>query len=99
MPALLLLLVQDSPLADAPLQRGREGVGSGAAHVSGCNAPADCERRRGPYRTRIAYRRAEGWARFTQCRDGSQTWDWGPRGGDTWLSVDETHCIEGDADL
>ena len=99
MPALLLLLVTASPLADAPLRQVREWVGDGAAQVAGYDATADCEGPRGPYRTRIAFRRADGWARFTQWRGDAQTWDSVALGEDTWVSGDATHWTEGDADL
>ena len=99
MPALLLLLVTASPLADTPLQQVREWVGDGAAQVAGYDATADCEGPRGPYRTRIAFRRADGWARFTQWRGDAQTWDSVALGEDTWVSGDATHWTEGDADL
>jgi len=99
MPALLLLLVTASSLADAPLLRVREWVGEAAAQVTGYQAIADCDGPRGAYQTRIAYRRSDGWARFTQSRDDSETWDSVALGEDTWLSGDATHWIEGDADL
>ena len=99
MPALLLLLVTASGVADSPLLRVREWVGEGAAQVAGYDATADCEGPRGPYRTRIAFRRADGWARFTQWRGDSQTWDSVALGEDTWVSGDATHWTEGDADL
>ena len=99
MPALLLLLVTASGVADSPLLRVREWVGEGAARVAGYDATADCEGPRGPYRTRIAYRRADGWARFTQWRGDAQTWDSVALGEDTWVSGDATHWTEGDADL
>ena len=99
MPALLLLLVTASGVADSPLLRVRKWVGEGAAQVAGYDATADCEGPRGPYRTRIAFRRADGWARFTQWRGDSQTWDSVALGEDTWVSGDATHWTEGDADL
>jgi len=99
MPALLLLLVTASGVADSPLLRVREWVGEGAARVAGYDATADCEGPRGPYRTRIAFRRADGWARFTQWRGDSQTWDSVALGEDTWVSGDASHWTEGDADL
>ena len=99
MPALLLLLVTASGVADSPLLRVREWVGEGAAQVAGYDATADCEGPRGPYRTRIAFRRADGWARFTQWRGDAQTWDSVALGEDTWVSGDATHWTEGDADL
>jgi len=99
MPALLLLLVTASGVADSPLLRVREWVGEGAARVAGYDATADCEGPRGPYRTRIAFRRADGWARFTQWRGDAQTWDSVALGEDTWVSGDATHWTEGDADL
>ena len=99
MPALLLLLVTASGVADSPLLRVRKWVGEGAAQVAGYDATADCEGPRGPYRTRIAYRRADGWARFTQWRGDAQTWDSVALGEDTWVSGDATHWTEGDADL
>jgi len=99
MPALLLLLVTASGVADSPLLRVRKWVGEGAAQVAGYDATADCEGPRGPYRTRIAFRRADGWARFTQWRGDAQTWDSVALGEDTWVSGDATHWTEGDADL
>ncbi len=100
MPALLLLaLVTASVPADSPLARAREWVGEGAAQVAGYDATADCEGPRGAYRTRIAYRRSDGWARFTQWRGDAQTWDSVALGEDTWVSGDASHWIEGDADL
>jgi len=99
MPALLLLLVTASGVADSPLLRVQEWVGEGAAQVAGYDATADCEGPRGPYRTRIAFRRADGWARFTQWRGDAQTWDSVALGEDTWVSGDATHWTEGDADL
>jgi len=99
MPALLLLLVTASGVADSPLLRVRKWVGEGAAQVAGYDTTADCEGPRGPYRTRIAFRRADGWARFTQWRGDAQTWDSVALGEDTWVSGDATHWTEGDADL
>ena len=99
MPALLLLLVTASGVADSPLLRVRKWVGEGAAQVAGYDATADCEGPRGPYRTRIAFRRADGWARFTQWRGDAQTWDSVALGEDTWVSGDASHWTEGDADL
>jgi hypothetical protein len=99
MPALLLLLVTASVPSDPTLALVREWVGEGAAQVAGYDATADCEGPRGPYQTRIAYRRSDGWARFTQFRDDSQTWDSVALGEDTWVSGDATHWTEGDTDL
>ena len=53
----------------------------------------------GSYRTRIAYRRSDDWARFTQWRGDAQTWDSVALGEDTWVSGDASHWTEGDADL
>jgi len=99
MPALLLLLVTATTPADSALLRMREWVGEGAAQISGYDAMADCEGPRGAYRTRIAYRRIDGWARFTQWRGDSETWDSVAFGEDTWVSGDATHWTEGDTEL
>ena len=99
MHALLLLLVTAATPADSPLARVRTWVGEGAAQVAGYDAIADCEGPRGAYRTRIAYRRQDGWARFTQWRGDSQTWDSVALGEDTWVSGDASHWTEGDTDL
>jgi hypothetical protein len=99
MPALLLLLVTATTPADPALLQMREWVGEGAAQVAGYDAMADCEGPRGAYRTRIAYRRNDGWARFTQWRGDAQTWDSVALGEDTWVSGDATHWSEGDTDL
>jgi hypothetical protein len=99
MPVLLLLLVTASAPADPVLIRVREWVGEGADQIAGYDATADCEGPRGAYRTRIAYRRNDGWARFTQWRGDAQTWDSVALGEDTWVSGDAAHWTEGDADL
>jgi len=100
MPALLLLFLAAAPMpADSPLARAREWVGEGASSVAGYDAMADCEGPRGSYRTRIAYRRSDDWARFTQWRGDAQTWDSVALGEDTWVSGDASHWTEGDADL
>src|SRR5262249_35606357 len=88
MPALLLLLLTASAPAASLLVQERAWVGEGAAQVAGYDATADCEGPRGPYRTRIAYRRSDAWARFTQWRDDAQTWDSVALGEDTWVSGD-----------
>lgn len=51
------------------------------------------------YQTRIAFRRSDGWARFTQWRDEVQIWDSVALGEDSWVSGDAGHWIEGDTDL
>ena len=99
MPALLLLLVTAITPDDSALLRMREWVGEGAAQIAGYDAMADCEGPRGAYRTRIAYRRSDDWARFTQWRGDAQTWDSVALGEDTWVSGDAMHWTEGDTDL
>lgn len=100
MSALLLLVLAAAPMAaDSPLARARDWVGEGAARVAGYDAMADCEGPRGSYRTRIAYRRSDNWARFTQWRGDAQTWDSVALGEDTWVSGDASHWTEGDTDL
>lgn len=99
MPALLLLLVTAATPTDSLLLQARAWVGEGAAQVAGYDATADCEGPRGPYRTRIAYRRGDAWARFTQWREDAQTWDSVALGEDTWVSGDASHWTEGDTDV
>lgn len=97
MAALLLLLLTAAP--GSPLGRMQAWVGQGATEVAGYDATADCVGPRGEYRTRIAFRRSDGWARFTQWRGEAQTWDSVALGEDSWVSGDAGHWTDGDADL
>lgn len=73
---LLLTLFTAAPGSTA-LERMRAWVGDAkaVAAVEGYDVTADCQGPRKPYTTRIAVRRSDGWARFTQWRDGAQSWD------------------------
>ncbi len=99
MAAMLLLLLTAAPPADSPLGRMQAFVGQGAADVPGYDALADCVGPRGEYRTRIAFRRSDGWARFTQWRGEAQTWDSVAVGEDSWVSGEPSHWTEGDAEM
>ncbi|HUM13246.1 MAG TPA: hypothetical protein VLT82_20020 [Myxococcaceae bacterium] len=96
--AALLLLLLTAAVPSSPLGRMQAWVGQGAG-VAGYDATADCVGPRGEYQTRIAFRRSDGWARFTQWRDEVQIWDSVALGEDSWVSGDAGHWTEGDTDL
>ena len=84
--AQLLLTVALAAPGGSPLQRMKSWVGDAkaVAGVAGYDATADCAGPRGPYRTRIAVRRSDAWARFTQWKDGAQSWDSVALGRSAW---------------
>gem|GEM_PF-3124511 len=62
MAVLLLLVLAAAPTPDSRLERMRAWTGPGAG-LAGHEAMADCTGPRGAYRTRIAFRASDGWAR------------------------------------
>ena len=99
MVAHLLVLLATAAAPAPPLDRMRVWVGQSAGEVAGYDATADCTGPRGAYRTRIAFRRSDGWARFTQWRGEAQSWDSVALGEETWAPDDAGRWTEGDADL
>jgi hypothetical protein len=95
----LLVVVTLAAPGSSTLDRMRSWVGdaSAVAGIAGYDATADCSGPRGRYRTRIALHRSDGWARFTQWKDGAQSWDsvvvgrtvWEWDEGDHWNSSDD----------
>lgn len=99
MGAVLVLLLLAVPASQSPAERLRAWVGERAGTLGGHEAIADCKGPRGTYRTRIAFRSSDGWARFTQWRGDVQTWDSVALGDRAWATSDGKTWTEGDADL
>jgi len=97
MVALLLLLLTGAGPATDPAERIRAWVGASGTDPAGYDAMADCTGPRGPYRTRIAFRRSDGWARFVQWHGEEQTWDAVALGPQSWVVDDGGKWAPGDS--
>jgi hypothetical protein len=92
---LLVSLVGAAPASD-PVNRIRTWVGASTSDPVGYDVMADCTGPRGPYRTRIAFRRFDLWARFVQWHGNDQTWDAVVLGNQSWVVDDAGQWAAGD---
>jgi len=97
--SLLLLSLTGAAPATEAVDRIRSWVGSSATEPAGYDAMADCMGPRGPYRTRVAFRRSDGWARFVQWHGDEQTWDAIARGTASWSVDDAGKWTPGDSNV
>jgi hypothetical protein len=95
-PFLLALLAGAAP-STPPVERIRTWVGASSAEPAGYDAMADCTGPHGPYRTRVAFRRSDLWARFVQWHGEEQTWDAVALGGASWVLDDAGKWTAGDS--
>jgi hypothetical protein len=68
------------------------------AEPAGYDAMADCTGPHRAYRTRVAFRRSDDWARFVQWHGGEQTWDAVALGTASWVVDDAGKWTAGDSD-
>ena len=93
----LVSLVGAAPTPD-PVIRIRSWVGSSTTEPIGYDLMADCTGPHGPYRTRVAYRRFDLWARFVQWHGKEQTWDAVVLGNESWVVDDAGTWARGDSE-
>ena len=94
----LLLLTGAVPTTDA-VDRIRAWVGVNGGEPSGYDAMADCTGPHRAYRTRVAFRRSDGWARFVQWHGEEQSSDAVALGTASWVLDDAGKWAAGDADI
>ncbi|MGZ3481638.1 MAG: hypothetical protein ACXU81_14890 [Myxococcaceae bacterium] len=94
----LLLLTGAAPTTDA-VDRIRAWVGVNGGEPSGYDAMADCTGPHRAYRTRVAFRRSDGWARFVQWHGEEQSSDAVALGTASWVLDDAGKWAPGDADV
>ena len=94
---LLLLLAGATPTTD-PVDRIHAWVGVKGQGPAGYDAMADCTGPRGPYRTRVAFRGFDDWARFVQWHGEEQTWDAVALGTKSWAVDDAGKWAPGDSE-
>ena len=96
----VLLLLTGAAQTTDPVDRIRAWVGANGEEPAGYDAMADCTGPRGrPYRTRVAFRRSDGWARFVQWHGEEQTSDAVALGTTSWVLDDAGKWAAGDADV
>ncbi|MGZ6141456.1 MAG: hypothetical protein ACXWLA_12305 [Myxococcaceae bacterium] len=95
---MLLLLTGAAPTTDA-VDRIRAWVGVNGGEPSGYDAMADCTGPHRAYRTRVAFRRSDGWARFVQWHGEEQSSDAVALGTASWVLDDAGKWAPGDADV
>ena len=100
---MLALLLASSLTGAAPpteaVDRIRAWVGASATEPAGYDAMADCMGPRAPYRTRVAFRRSDLWARMVQWHGDAQTWDAVARGTSSWAVDDAGKWTAGDSSV
>ncbi|MGZ6164401.1 MAG: hypothetical protein ACXWLS_13795 [Myxococcaceae bacterium] len=94
----LLLLTGAAPTTDA-VDRIRAWAGVNGGEPSGYDAMADCTGPHRAYRTRVAFRRSDGWARFVQWHGEEQSSDAVALGTASWVLDDAGKWAPGDADV
>ncbi|MGZ6081588.1 MAG: hypothetical protein ACXWK4_12295 [Myxococcaceae bacterium] len=95
---MLLLLTGAAPTTDA-VDRIRAWAGVNGGEPSGYDAMADCTGPHRAYRTRVAFRRSDGWARFVQWHGEEQSSDAVALGTASWVLDDAGKWAPGDADV
>ncbi|MGZ6131669.1 MAG: hypothetical protein ACXWLF_06580 [Myxococcaceae bacterium] len=94
----LLLLTGAAPTTDA-VDRIRAWAGVNGGEPSGYDAMADCTGPHRAYRTRVAFRRSDCWARFVQWHGEEQSSDAVALGTASWVLDDAGKWAPGDADV